>query len=123
MESGLIPPTINFEKPSENIPALAAGRLKVVTELTPWEGNYGAINTASGSGNATHVILKSFKKKKKNGGQPEDDIPRLVMASGRTQEAVESILNDVRIFNKKYSVSKLFNHLNYLFRIYNQFSS
>ncbi|XP_033220326.1 fatty acid synthase-like isoform X2 [Belonocnema kinseyi] len=95
MESGLIPPTINYEKPSEKIPALAAGRLKVVTELTPWQGNYGAINTASGSGNTTHVILKSFKKKKTNGGQPEDDLPRLIMVSGRTQEAVESILNDL----------------------------
>ena len=96
MESGLIPPNINYEKPSEKITALAKGRLKVVTDLTPWDGKYAAVNTASLTGNSTHIILKGFKKKKKNGGRPEDDLPRLVIASGRTKAAVETVLDDVR---------------------------
>jgi hypothetical protein len=37
------------------------------------------------------------QKKKANGGAPADSVPRLVVASGRTEEAVDVILKDVSV--------------------------
>jgi hypothetical protein len=42
------------------------------------------------------VLLQWNEKEKVNGGAPTDLIPRLVVASGRTEEAVDVILKDVR---------------------------
>lgn len=39
--------------------------------------------------------MKSNEKSKANHGQPSDDLPRLVYISGRTKEAVDTILDDV----------------------------
>ena len=95
MEAGFIPPNLHHTIPSEKIPALAEGRLKVVTETTPWQGTYVMINSSSYTGSFSNVILKAHKKEKKNNGQPEDDLPRLVMVAGRTEEAINTILSDV----------------------------
>ena len=43
----------------------------------------------------THVIVKSFAKEKVNFGTPEDSLPRIVCVSGRTEAAVEQLLNPV----------------------------
>lgn len=45
----------------------------------------------------THVILESFRKEKINHGIPDDFLPRIVCISGRTEEAVEVLLNYVSI--------------------------
>lgn len=37
METGYIPPNINFESPGEGMTGLVEGRLKVVVEKTPLE--------------------------------------------------------------------------------------
>ena len=95
MESGYIPPNLHYKQPSDKIPALKEGRVKVVTDTTPWTGDYAVINSTGISGVCANIILKSYKKEKKNNGQPEDNLPRLVIASGCTEEAIESILNDV----------------------------
>ena len=95
MEIGCIPPNLHYEHPSDKIPALKEGRVKVVTDKTPWTGEYAAVNSASMTGTFANVILKSFKKEKKNGGQPTDKLPRLVIVSGCTEEAVAAILDDV----------------------------
>ena len=47
-----------------------------------------------GGANA-HVLLQRNEKEKVNGGGPVDPLPRLVVASGRTEEAVDVILKDV----------------------------
>ncbi|XP_051174729.1 fatty acid synthase-like [Leptopilina boulardi] len=95
MESGYIPPNLHFKEASNKIPALKEGRCKVVTELTPWTGDYAVVNSLSLSGTSANIILKDFKKDKKNGGKPDDSLPRLVMCSGCTEEAVDYILSDL----------------------------
>ncbi|XP_051174620.1 fatty acid synthase-like [Leptopilina boulardi] len=95
MESGYIPPNLHFKEASNKIPALKEGRCKVVTELTPWTGDYAVVNSLSLSGTSANIILKDFKKNKKNGGKPDDSLPRLVMCSGCTEEAVDYILSDL----------------------------
>lgn len=44
-ENGLIPPNINFEQIRTTIPALAEGRMKVCSEITPFKGDKIAINS------------------------------------------------------------------------------
>lgn len=69
---------------------------KVVTEPTPWNGGLTAVNSFGFGGANCHLVLDSNPKLKKNGGLPEDDLPRLVVTSGRTEHAVDTILTDVR---------------------------
>jgi fatty acid synthase len=53
------------------------------------------INSFGFGGANAHILLQWNQKNKINGGAPADTIPRLVVASGRTQEAVSVILKDV----------------------------
>ncbi len=43
--------------------------------------------------------MQSNQKIKEAGGLPRDDMPRLVLISGRTEDAVDVILGDVRKFD------------------------
>ncbi|XP_046608837.1 fatty acid synthase-like [Neodiprion virginianus] len=95
MESGYIPPNINYNRPREGIEALETGRIQVVTEPTPWEGGYVGINSFGFGGGNAHVLLKSNTKEKIRNGLPDDDMPRLVVVSGRTVEAVNTLLDDL----------------------------
>lgn len=99
METGFIPPNINFNTPREDITAFYNGRINVVAEKTPWNGGLVGINSFGFGGANCHVLLNWNQKSKVNHGLPEDDLPRLVVASGRTQEAVTILLNDVSFIN------------------------
>lgn len=99
METGFIPPNINFKVPREDIKSFHNGRIKVVDEKTPWNGGMVGINSFGFGGANCHVLLDWNKKSKINNGIPDDDLPRLVVVSGRTQEAVTIILNDVIFIN------------------------
>jgi fatty acid synthase len=66
-----------------------------VTEKIPWNGNLAGISSLGFGGTNTHIVLQHNQKNKINDGAPADLIPRLVIASGRTEEAVSVILRDV----------------------------
>jgi fatty acid synthase len=66
-----------------------------VTEKHPWNGCLASVNSFGFGGANAHILLQRNEKEKLNGGAPVDLIPRLVLASGRTEEAVEVILKDV----------------------------
>jgi fatty acid synthase len=66
----------------------------VVTETVPWTGNLASVMSL-GFGSNANILLQRNQKNKVNGGAPTDSIPRLVVASGRTEEAVDIILTDV----------------------------
>ena len=95
MESGIIPPNLHFKEPRKGVAALEDGRIKVVSEPTPWEGGYAGINSFGFGGANAHILLKSNEKTKVNNGLPNDSLPRLVPISGRTEDSVATILNDV----------------------------
>lgn len=98
MDRGMIPPNLHYKTPSNLIPAIKEGRIKVPTNCIPWEGKYAAVNTISITGLAANVILKSFKKDKKNQGAPDDNLIRLIIASGSTEESVAYVLDQVSYF-------------------------
>ncbi|KAK2585487.1 hypothetical protein KPH14_010141 [Odynerus spinipes] len=95
LETGIIPPTINFKRPRDNLHAILEGRIKVVSEPTPLDGEYVGVNSFGFGGGNAHILLKAYSKTKINKGMPKDDLPRLVAVSGRTEEAVEVLLNNI----------------------------
>lgn len=95
METGYIPPNINFKTAKKDMIPIHEGRMKVVVDKTSWNGGYAGVNSFGFGGANCHVLLKSNDKKKINGGQPKDDLPRLVYVSGRTQEAIDTILGNI----------------------------
>jgi fatty acid synthase len=69
-----------------------------VTEKQPWNGRLAGVNSFGFGGTNAHILLQRHEKEKVNGGAPVDPIPRLIVASGRTEEAVDVILKDVSHF-------------------------
>jgi fatty acid synthase len=65
--------------------------VQVVTEATPWDGGLVGVNAIGMTGIYGHLLLKSYDrytpKKKHN-----EEIPRLVVMSGRTHEGMEDLL-------------------------------
>ncbi|XP_071653559.1 fatty acid synthase-like isoform X2 [Temnothorax longispinosus] len=96
METGIITPTIHFKRPRKELTAIIEGRIKIITEPTEWEGGYVGFNSFGFGGANSHILLKSNLKQKINNRALNNDLPRLVAVSGRTEEAVKIILDDVR---------------------------
>jgi len=105
METGLIPPNINFTKIRKGVKALEDGSIRVVTNPTPWTSGFMGINSFGFGGANCHVLLRCNSKEKINNGAPNDNLPRLVVLSGRTKQAVESFLTDVCKNFAVYSVN------------------
>lgn len=95
MEHQEIPPTLHYSNPNLQVPALKDGRLQVVTKSLPWEGQYAVVNSVGIGGVNAHALLKFHKKRKIQ--QPQDAIPRLVIGSARNKNAINYMLNKVRI--------------------------
>ncbi|NXD41691.1 FAS synthase, partial [Copsychus sechellarum] len=94
LEHGLWAPNLHFNTPNPDIPALQDGSLEVVCKPTPVKGGLIGINSFGFGGANAHVILRPNKNK----CQPLEtgNVPRLVQISGRTQEAVETLIEGSR---------------------------
>ncbi|XP_063375503.1 fatty acid synthase-like [Cydia amplana] len=90
MERGVIPANLHYKNPNEKIPALRDGRLKVVQENTPWKGGLVAVNSFGFGGANAQVILEGGRGKHPR--PAEYPVPRLVLASGRTDVATERLI-------------------------------
>lgn len=92
-ENDVIPPNINFERVRPTIPALVEQRMIVCDEQTPFSGEHIAINSFGFGGANAHALFKRTSKVKVKHGIPDDDIPRLVNWSGRSEEAITTVLD------------------------------
>ncbi|XP_062142806.1 fatty acid synthase [Drosophila sulfurigaster albostrigata] len=90
MEEGVIPANLHYNKPNPDLYGLLDGRLKVVDKNLPWNGGIIGLNSFGFGGANAHVILKSNPKPKTV--TPLNSSPKLVVASGRTFEAVQTLL-------------------------------
>ncbi|KAH8325813.1 hypothetical protein KR067_008335, partial [Drosophila pandora] len=90
MEEGVIPGNLHYNKPNPDLYGLLDGRLKVVDKNLPWNGGIIGLNSFGFGGANAHVILKSNPKPKAL--TPKDGAAKVVVASGRTFEAVEQLL-------------------------------
>jgi len=94
-ETGFVPPNINYTCPRNDIDALINKTVRVVEEPMPLKNGYIGINSFGFGGSNAHMLLKWNPKQKVNSGASTDDLPRLVILSGRTEESVTLFLNDV----------------------------
>lgn len=90
MEGGIIPGNLHYKNTNPDLYGLVDGRVKVVDRNMPWNGGIIGLNSFGFGGANAHVILKSHPKPKPI--SPKDGFPKLVLASGRTEEAVEAFL-------------------------------
>ncbi|XP_011503081.1 PREDICTED: fatty acid synthase [Ceratosolen solmsi marchali] len=111
METGLIPPNLHLKNKRKGIEALEQNRVVVVTEPTPWNGGLVGINSFGFGGANAHILLKSWTKEKVNNGQPNDDLPRVVGVSGRTEAAVIALLDDIESRVTDVEYVKLFHDI------------
>lgn len=91
MERGIIPANLHYESPNPDIPALSDGRIKVVDRNTEWEGGVVAVNSFGFGGANAHLILES-ERGGRRAAQQAYGAPRLVLASGRSEEAAAEML-------------------------------
>lgn len=91
LEHGVWPPNLHFHSPNPEIPALQDGRLQVVNQPRPIRGGNVGINSFGFGGSNVHVILQP-NKRPRPAQAPHVALPRLVLASGRTMEAVQALL-------------------------------
>ncbi|XP_039306266.1 fatty acid synthase-like [Solenopsis invicta] len=100
MEAGVIPANLHFSTPNPNIPALKEGRIRVIDKATPWNGGLVGINSFGFGGANAHVILRSNPKPKLSPlSKITELLLKLVAVSGRTKEAVHSILDQARKYH------------------------
>lgn len=94
-ENNKIPPNIHYIEPRADIPALTSGRLEVVSEVRDLMGPNVCVNSFGFGGGNAHALFKGNQNVKVNHGIPKDNLPRLVVWSGRTEEAVSAVLESV----------------------------
>ncbi|KAH8399557.1 hypothetical protein KR222_006482 [Zaprionus bogoriensis] len=96
MEEGIIPRNLHYRQPNAAVPALVEGRLKVVDRNLPWRGGIVGLNSFGFGGANAHVILKSHGKEKASPVRQMkvQQVPpmKLVICSGRTEQAVQQLL-------------------------------
>uniref|UniRef100_A0A673MK06 Fatty acid synthase n=1 Tax=Sinocyclocheilus rhinocerous TaxID=307959 RepID=A0A673MK06_9TELE len=108
LEHGVWAPNIHFHDPNPDIPALTDGRAHVVSEPIPVRGGIVGINSFGFGGSNVHVILRPHGSKSlAQAAQPS--VPRLLQASGRTEEAVTSLLNNAQQHKDNPSYLSLLN--------------
>lgn len=91
LEHGLWAPNLHFHNPNPKIPALQDGRLQVVDRPLPVLGGIVGINSFGFGGSNVHVILQPNSQPPPPPG-PHAALPRLLLASGRTLEGVQGLL-------------------------------
>jgi fatty acid synthase, animal type len=93
----LIPPNLHYVKPNPTIPALIEGRLRVVSDAEKLDGPLISVNSFGFGGTNAHALFKGVSQSKINFGIPLDNVPRLVVWSGRTEDAVNSMIESVTL--------------------------
>ncbi|KAG6451291.1 hypothetical protein O3G_MSEX007050 [Manduca sexta] len=88
--TGKLPANLHYYEPQDNIPAIKDGRIQVVVDNLPFKRGFVALNSFSYGGVNVHVLLKSFYKAKDT-GKYRSSIPRLVLASARSESGVNKI--------------------------------
>ncbi|XP_041672485.1 fatty acid synthase [Cheilinus undulatus] len=95
LERGVWAPNLHFNNPNPDIPALTDGRIQVVDRPIPVRGGIVGINSFGFGGSNVHVILRPAEKQA-NTTTPPRTVPRMLQACGRTEAAVNTLLQKGR---------------------------
>ncbi|XP_066144651.1 fatty acid synthase-like isoform X2 [Euwallacea fornicatus] len=94
-ETDIISPNINYKTPRDNLHGIIEGRIKIVDEVTPIPDGVVGISSFGFGGANTHMVLKKPSTLKRYDRKPSDNLPRLVCVSGRTEEALNVLFDDI----------------------------
>lgn len=95
LESKKFPPNINLVSPRSDVSAFSEGRIKVATEIMDLQSSFIAMNSFGLGGGNAHSLFCGNSKEKINRGIPDDNLGRIVLWSGRTEEAINAIFDDI----------------------------
>ncbi|XP_040922555.1 fatty acid synthase-like [Toxotes jaculatrix] len=110
LERGVWAPNLHFNSPNPDIPALTDGRVQVVDRPIPIRGGIVGINSFGFGGSNVHVILRP-NEKPADVTMPPRTIPRVLQACGRTEAAVNSMLQNGREHSADDSFLSLLNEI------------
>ncbi|XP_036196044.1 fatty acid synthase [Myotis myotis] len=110
LEHGLWAPNLHFHSPNPEIPALHNGRLRVVDRPLPVRGGNVAMNSFGFGGSNVHVILRPNWCPPPTPA-PHAALPRLLLASGRTPEAVQGLLEQGRQHSQNLAFVSMLNDI------------
>ncbi|XP_077358210.1 fatty acid synthase isoform X2 [Festucalex cinctus] len=99
LEKGVWAPNLHFNNPNTDIPALTDGRVQVVDRPIPVRGGIVGINSFGFGGSNVHVILRPSERSVQTKGDistPSRTVPRVLQACGRTEAAVNSLLQKAK---------------------------
>lgn len=94
-ENRCIPPNINLTNLRTNIDAFTKNRVKVAMQAEQFDGEFISINSFGVGGANAHILLKANRNEKTNRGVPNDNLNRLIVWSGRTEEAVQAVFDEI----------------------------
>lgn len=109
MEAGVIPGNLHYKSPNPDLYGIVDGSVKVIDRNTPWNGGIIGLNSFGFGGANAHVVMKSNPKPKPT--TPTDTIPRLVVMSGRTDEAVGMLLDEAEKYKTDSEYISLVNEV------------
>lgn len=89
----MIPPNLHFKTPNPEIQPLIDGQVKIVSEPTPWAGGYAAFSCFGFGGVNIHGVLQSNPVTRPEKKDKNNNIPQLVLYSGRTKDGVQSLFD------------------------------
>lgn len=112
METRILPKNLHYNQPNPELTSIIDGRIKVVDTNTPWNGGIVGINSFGFGGSNSHLILKSHQKEKLT--PQKQDLSRIVLLSGRTEEAVRSLIDAVEVNKNDDEFIGLFNTIHSL---------
>ena len=95
MENKIIPANLHFNSPNPDIQGLQDGRLKVISQNTPWSGGLVGINSFGFGGSNVHALLKSNNAEERL-AHAANDSPRLFTFSARTEEGLQYVLDQAQ---------------------------
>ncbi|XP_036924219.1 fatty acid synthase [Sturnira hondurensis] len=110
LERGLWAPNLHFHSPNPEIPGLRDGRLQVVERPLPVRGGDVAINSFGFGGSNVHVVLRPNLRPPPSPA-PHAALPRLLLASGRTLEAVQALLEQGQQHSQNLTFVSMLNEI------------
>ncbi|XP_054609993.1 fatty acid synthase isoform X1 [Dunckerocampus dactyliophorus] len=110
LERGVWAPNLHFNSPNTDIPALADGRVQVVDRPISVRGGIIGINSFGFGGSNVHVILRPTERRTQIPAETRA-IPRVLQACGRTEAAVNLLLQKAKEHSADDSFLSLLNEV------------
>ncbi|RDD36517.1 Fatty acid synthase [Trichoplax sp. H2] len=108
-QHGTLTANLHYKNPNPDIPGLLDGRLKVVTENTPFPDGYVGVNSFGFGGANSHAVLKPRIFHEEDSQLTISNDLSIALCSGRTKESVEKLCE---LANQHHDKADLINLLN-----------